>query len=659
MEFESARKRVDELKKLLEYHNRLYYLEDSPEISDYEYDMLLQELEAIEQEYPQLQTPDSPTQKVGGGALEIFSKVVHTVPMESLQDAFNHEAVRDFCNRVRETVPFPKFVVEPKIDGLSVSLEYKNGVLSRAATRGDGLVGEDVTANILTIKSIPHRLKERLPFLLVRGEVYMSRDSFLKLIERQEQDGEKQFKNPRNAAAGSLRQKDPKITAQRQLDAFFFNVQQIEGVQLETHTQALDYLKQLGLPVSPSYNSFESAEDVIAEIERIGANRSQYSFEIDGAVVKVNNFTHRQQLGSTSKFPKWAIAFKYPPEEKQTRLIDIEVRVGRTGVLTPTGIFEPVTLAGTTVSRAVLHNQDFIDEKDIRIGDTVVLRKAGDIIPEVVAVVSHQPGSKGYKLPQNCPSCLSEVVREEGEVALRCINPECPAQLVRNLIHFASRDAMNIEGLGPAIINLLIDANLIASPADIYKLKKEDLLKIERMGELSASNLINAIEKSKQNPLWRLIFALGIRHIGQRAAKLLAENFADIDAICAAGIEDILAIQDFGQVMANSVVTFFAKPQTLHLISELKAAGVNMKSDLGKKGNKLAGKVFVLTGTLPTMTREQATRLIEENGGKVTSSVSSKTDFVLAGEQAGSKLEKARALNITIIDEQQFKEIIK
>lgn len=654
---EKISQRAAEIRKQLEYHNRKYYLEDSPEISDYEYDRLMQELISIESEYPELITPDSPTQKVGGAPATLFSKVVHKVPLQSLQDAFSYEEVREFDRRVRAVVPSPQYVVEPKIDGLSVSLEYVDGRLIQAATRGDGQVGEDVTENVLTIKSVPRNLPRRLPSLLVRGEVYMPRESFEKLVKLQELNGEKRFKNPRNAAAGSLRQKDPEITRSRNLDVLFFNVQQIEGKILYTHKQSLDFLKELGFPVPPTYKCFNNIEDAISEIEIIGANRGGFEFDIDGAVVKVNDFTDREALGTTSKYPRWAIAYKYPPEEKQTRLLNIEINVGRTGVLTPVGIFEPVTLAGTTVSRAVLHNEDYIREKDIRIGDTVLLRKAGDIIPEVVSVVSHAPDSVKFEFPTACPSCNSGVTRLPGEAAVRCINPECPAQLFRNLVHFASRDAMDIEGLGPAMIEKLI--HIVKSPADIYKLTFEDIASLERMGEKSTQNLLDAIERSKQNDLWRLIFALGIRNIGQRAAKLLAERFETMDALASATVDEILSIEDFGFIMAESVTFFFSKPETKHLLAELKAVGVNMKASKASTGDKLKGQTFVITGTLPSLTREEATKLIENNGGKVSGSVSKKTTFVLAGEQAGSKLTKAQELGIKIISEEELLNMLK
>lgn len=649
--------RIQTLRQQLEYHNHKYYVEDSPEIDDFEYDRMMQELIRLEEAHPELITPDSPTQRVGGKAEDLFSPVVHTVPMESLQDVFSEEELMEFDHRVREVIEHPLYTVEPKIDGLSISLEYRDGLFVRGSTRGDGITGEDVTANLRTIRSIPLRLKQDIPFLEVRGEVYMPRESFAALIKRQEEKEEKPFKNPRNAAAGSLRQKDSSVTASRNLDIFLFNIQQVEGEQFHSHRQSLDFLKALGLKVIPFYNVYDNMESVMDEIRRMGDMRGQYSFDIDGVVVKVDDFEQRRILGSTSKFPKWAAAFKYPPEEKITRLVDIEINVGRTGVLTPTGVFEPILLAGSTVSRATLHNEDFIAEKNICIGDTVVLRKAGDIIPEVVAVVEHNDTHQPYQMPSTCPSCGGPVHREDGEAALRCNNPECPSQLLRNLIHFASRDAMDIEGLGPAVVEQLVDNHLVKSSADLYRLKAEDVADIERMGEKSASNLINAIENSKKNDLSRLLFALGIRHIGQKAAKLLAEQFHDIDALFEATVEQINAIDGFGEVMAQCVVDFFAQPQTVHLIGQLKEAGVNMTSSSTVKDNRFTGLSFVLTGTLPTYTREEASSIIEQRGGKVTSSVSKKTGYVLAGESAGSKLTKAQKLGIEIIDEQRFKQL--
>lgn len=651
MEKHAAQKRIEELKKIVEYHSYRYYVLDNPEIEDYEFDRLMHELIDLEQEFPELQTPDSPTVRVGGATLNDFQKVTHTVQMGSLQDVFSTNEVREFDARVRETIPAPLYVVEPKIDGLSVSLEYTDGRFTRGSTRGDGIVGEDVTANLKTIASIPLNLPEKLPLLEVRGEVYMPRLNFLKLVEQQEMNEETPFKNPRNAAAGSLRQKDPKIAAKRKLDIFVFNIQQIEGEELTSHKESLDYLKEQHFKVIPSYQRYDNIEDVIARIEEIGQMRGNLSYNIDGAVVKVDDFAQREQLGSTAKYPRWAVAYKYPPEEKKTVLTSIEINVGRTGVLTPTAVFDPIELAGTTVSRAVLHNEDFIKEKDIRIGDRIVVRKAGDIIPEVLSVVSHAPDSVPYEMPHRCPSCGSEVFRLDNEAALRCLNADCPAQLLRNLIHFASRDAMNIEGLGPAVIESLLDNGLLHSPADLYTLKQEQIASLERMGEKSASNLLASIERSKQNDLAKLLFALGIRNIGQKAAVLLAQKFHTMDALFEANAEEIAAIDGFGGVMAQSIVDFFLLPQTRVLIDRLKAAGVNMQSMQAASGERLSGLTFVLTGTLPTLGRREAAAMIEREGGKVSSSVSKKTSYVVAGEEAGSKLTKAQQLGVAILDE--------
>ena len=647
---EQSTKRAQELRDKLNYYSRKYYVDDDPEIEDYEYDMLQRELKAIEDKYPDLVTPDSPTVRVGGSAENLFSKVEHRVRMESLQDAFSFAEIEEFDRRVRETERDVHYVVEPKIDGLSVSLEYTNGVLTRGSTRGDGDVGEDVTANLRTVRSIPLKIKTPLPFLEVRGEVYMPKSVFASLVTRQELDGEKPFKNPRNAAAGSLRQKDSKVTAGRGLDIFVFNVQQIEGAQLSSHKQSLDFLREQGFHTIPFYTRFDNITDVISELKRIGEIRSGLEYDIDGAVIKVDDFAQRERLGSTSKFPKWAVAFKYPPEEKTTKLVDIEIGVGRTGVLTPTAVFEPVLLAGSTVSRATLHNQDFITEKDIRIGDEVAIRKAGDIIPEVVRVVSHAENSVPYILPSICPSCSAPVIREEGEAAVRCVNPECPAQLLRNVIHFCSRDAMDIEGLGDALVEKFISENLISNVADIYDITAGEIMMLEGHQEKSAKNLVEAIERSKQNDLSRLMFALGIRHIGQKAAKLLSEHFGDIDSIIAASEEEIAEIDGFGGIMAKSAAEFFSMTQTADLIERLKAAGVNMKSLKEKSDDqRFAGLTFVLTGTLPTLSRKEATEIIENLGGKASSSVSKKTSYVVAGEEAGSKLQKATDLGIPVI----------
>ena len=647
---EQSAKRAQEHRDQLNYYSRKYYVDDDPEIEDYEYDMLQRELKAIEDKYPDLVTPDSPTVRVGGSAENLFSKVEHRVRMESLQDAFSFAEIEEFDRRVRETERDVHYVVEPKIDGLSVSLEYTNGVLTRGSTRGDGDVGEDVTANLRTVRSIPLKIKTPLPFLEVRGEVYMPKSVFASLVTRQELDGEKPFKNPRNAAAGSLRQKDSKVTAGRGLDIFVFNVQQIEGAQLSSHKQSLDFLREQGFHTIPFYTRFDNITDVISELKRIGEIRSGLEYDIDGAVIKVDDFAQRERLGSTSKFPKWAVAFKYPPEEKTTKLVDIEIGVGRTGVLTPTAVFEPVLLAGSTVSRATLHNQDFITEKDIRIGDEVAIRKAGDIIPEVVRVVSHAENSVPYILPSICPSCSAPVIREEGDAAVRCVNPECPAQLLRNVIHFCSRDAMDIEGLGDALVEKFISENLISNVADIYDITAGEIMMLEGHQEKSAKNLVEAIERSKQNDLSRLLFALGIRHIGQKAAKLLSEHFGDIDSIIAASEEEIAEIDGFGGIMAKSAAEFFSMTQTADLIERLKAAGVNMKSLKEKSDDqRFAGLTFVLTGTLPTLSRKEATEIIENLGGKASSSVSKKTSYVVAGEEAGSKLQKATDLGIPVI----------
>ena len=650
--------RIAELRKQLNYHGRRYYVMDDPEISDYDYDMLMQELKALEQKHPELVTPDSPTMRVGGTALNDFAKVEHAVQMASLQDVFNKEDVRDFDKRVREVLEQPQYVVEPKIDGLSVSLEYENGRFVRGSTRGDGFIGEDVTLNLRTIRSIPLVLNHPVNFLEVRGEVYMPHSSFHELVERQELNGETPFKNPRNAAAGSLRQKDPKITAVRKLDIFVFNIQQISGAgrDITRHNDSLDYLQEQGFKVIPSYLTTDSIETVIGEIDRIGDHRDSYEFDIDGAVVKVNDFSDRELLGETSKFPKWAVAFKYPPEEKVTELKDIEVNVGRTGALTPTAVFDPVQLAGTSVSRAVLHNQDFITQKDIRIGDQIIVRKAGDIIPEVVASVGHKEGSQPYFLPEHCPVCGAKTEREEDEAVTRCPNPECPATLQRNLIHFVSRNAMNIDGCGPAILEQLTTNGLIHSPADLYTLTKEQLVALERMGDKSADNLLAALENSKKNELSRLVFAMGIRNIGERAAELLCQRFPTMDALLEATEEEIEAIDGFGSIMAKHVAVFFAMPESRHLIQRFKDAGLNMTETVREEpvSSELKGKTFVLTGTLPSLTRTKAKKRIEEAGGKVSSSVSSKTAYVVAGEDAGSKLTKAEQLGITILSEDEF-----
>ncbi|MDD2361350.1 MAG: NAD-dependent DNA ligase LigA [Oscillospiraceae bacterium] len=658
MEYEHAVKRVQRLRELIDEYSRMYYEQDAPLVEDDEFDSLTKELRDIEEAYPELVTPDSYTQKVQGEVSTLFATVVHEVPLESLQDVFSLEELREFDRRVRESVNFPVYVVEPKIDGLSIALEYINGRFVRGATRGNGQIGEDVSHNLKTIKSIPEKLNSSLPRIIVRGEVYMPQESFAALVTQQDLNGEKTFKNPRNAAAGSLRQKDAEVTRGRNLDLFVFNLQFIEGTTIGSHSESLEFMKELGFPIIPFYKVVKSIDEVIDEVERIGDIRANLPFDIDGAVVKVNDFTQRRKLGSTSKFPKWASAFKYPPEEKQTTLIDIEINVGRTGVLTPTGIFEPVTLAGTTVSRATLHNQDFIREKGLCQGDKVILRKAGDIIPEVVRVIEHQQGAVPYEMPDFCPSCESKVIREEGEAALRCQNPECPAQRIRNIIHFASRDAMDIEGLGPAVVEQLVSNNLIKNAYELYSIEAESLSKIERMGKKSAENLINAINKSKENDLYRVIYALGIRHIGQKAAKLLADRFGDMESIMNASEEKIGAIDGFGGIMAESAVRFFSLPQFRHFIDKLCEAGVNMRKKGERIDARFSGMTFVLTGTLPTLKRDEAAELIEKYGGNTASSVSKKTSLVLAGEDAGSKLTKAQQLGIRIIDQEEFMKML-
>ena len=658
MDNNTAKQRIDELSALIEYHNHLYYNKDEPEISDFEYDKLLRELENLESEYPALRRPDSPTNKVGGSAGEKFSPVTHTVPMESLHDSFSHDELRDFDRRVRATVPDVTYVVEPKFDGLSVSCEYRGGVFVRGSTRGDGTTGEDVTDNLMTIRSLPKRIPNAPSYLEVRGEVYMSFQSFEELVKRQEENEEKPAKNPRNAAAGSLRQKNAKITAERKLDIFIFNIQQAEGVALHSHRESLAYLKSLGFPVA-FYHVCSTIEDAIHEIEKIGENRGSYDYAIDGAVVKTDSFAARELLGSTAKYPKWAEAYKYPPEEKPTKLLSIEINVGRTGVLTPVGIFEPVSLAGTTVSRATLHNRDFIQERGICIGDTVIIRKAGEIIPEVLSVSEHAENAQPFAFPAVCPSCGSPVSQDD-EAAIRCTNTDCPAQLMRHLIHFVSRDAMDIDGLGPAVLEQLSAEGLVRSPADLYRLKAENIASLDRKAEKSANNLISSIEKSKHNELYRLVFALGIRNIGLKAAKLLCENYLTVDDIINAKAEDFARIDGFGSIMAESVENYFALESTRELIAQLKELGLEMKPSPQKQsGGKLEGKTFVLTGTLPTMKRSEAAKLIEAHGGKTSSSVSKKTAYVVAGEEAGSKLTKAQTLGIPVLSEEELLQMIQ
>ena len=658
MNEQDAKKRIDELVKLLNYHSQLYYVEDRNEITDYEYDMLQQELKGLEEQFPQFTRSDSPTQRVGGKAISIFEKVTHRVQMGSLQDVFSFEQVRSFIETVQQAVDKPQFVVEPKIDGLSVSLEYHNGELAIGSTRGDGFVGEDVTSNLKTVKSIPIKINEELPLIEVRGETYMPRNVFLKLVKEQEDNDEQPFKNPRNAAAGSLRQKDPKIAAKRKLDIFVFNVQQIEGKELTSHKESLDYLKTLGFKTIPDYKRVSTADEVIGCIKAIGEKRFDLPFDIDGVVIKVDDFRQREILGATAKVPKWAVAYKFPPEEKTSKLLDIELNVGRTGAITPVAVFEPVFLAGTSVSRATLHNQDFIREKNISVGDIIKVRKAGDIIPEVLGSVEKH-GDGVFTLPECCPVCGTKLVKSEEEAAVRCPNVECPAQIFRSIVHFASKGAMNIDGLGPQIVHTLLDNKLITSVADLYTLSENKLLQLDNFKEKSVNNLLSAIEKSKSNSLDRLVFGLGIRNIGQASAKLLCDKFGDLDNIMNASAEQISEIDGFGGVMAQSVYNAFHEEHMIEFIQRLKECGINTKYEKIQIDDRFAGKTFVLTGTLPTLKRSEAKALIEKYGGKASGSVSKKTDYVLAGEEAGSKLDKAQQLGIEIITEEQFKDMIK
>ena len=655
LDFETAKARHGRLSEEIEKHNYSYYVLDNPTIEDYQYDILMQELYGLEKAFPELITPLSPSQRVGGAAESSFEKVTHTVQMGSLQDVFGFDAVREFDTKVKQALSTPPtYIVEPKIDGLSVSLEYRDGLFVRGSTRGDGFVGEDITENLRTIKSIPLKIKNPLPFIEVRGEVYMPKKSFEKLIKRQEIDGEQPAKNPRNAAAGSLRQKDSKVTAQRELDIFIFNVQQIEGYELFSHKQSLELMRELGFKVIDGYEAFTDIEKAIEKITAIGDNRGDLSYDIDGAVIKVDEFKDRNVLGATAKVPKWAIAFKYPPEEKETVLNSIEINVGRTGALTPVAIFDPISLAGTTVSRATLHNQDIITDLDVRLGDTIIVRKAGEIIPEVVRVQAHSEASEPYFIPMLCPACGTEAVRDEDEAVIRCPNIDCPAQLLRNIVHFASRNAMNIEGLGSANVELLVNQGLVKTVADLYALTIEDVLTLPGFKQKSAGNLIKAIERSKENELDRLIFALGIKGIGQRSATLLCERFPTMDKLMKAEQEEIVAIDNFGDILAENVFNAMREPHRIALIKRLEEYGLNMSYTVKETGKKLEGLKFVLTGTLPTMTRDEAKALIESNGGKCSGSVSSKTNYVLAGEEAGSKLTKAQQLGVAVISEEEL-----
>ena len=656
MEFQTYREEMRYLRDYLNEQGYRYYVLDAPVIPDYEYDRLNRRLEELEAAHPEEVTPDSPTQRVGGKILEGFQPYSHEVPLESLQDVFNSEEVAEFCEKMAEALGSGvDYSVEPKVDGLSVALEYRDGVFVRGATRGDGRIGEDVTENLKTIRSIPMTLPEKLPRLIVRGEVYMSRTVFEEINAMRELQGKPLMANPRNAAAGSLRQLDPKLCAQRKLDIQVFNLQLAEGMTFSSHAETLDYLASQRFKVIPR-KTLSGISAVQAEIDRINDERMEYPFDIDGAVVKVNSLSDRDILGSTAKFPKWAVAFKYPPEKKPSRVLDIVVQVGRTGVLTPKAVLTPVRLAGTTVTNATLHNQDYIAEKDIRIGDTVIVQKAGEIIPEIVEVVKEQrpDGTEPYILPATCPVCGAPAVRDEDGAALRCTGAECPAQLLRNITHFAGRDAMDIEGLGPAVVQQLVDSGLIRNAADLYSLHAADVAKLERMGTKSAENLIRAIEASKSRDLSRLLYGLGIRQVGEKAAKVLAARFRTLDALDAASEEELTEIPDVGAITARCIADYLAQPQSQDLIARLKAAGVNMESTAQLVDERFAGMTFVLTGTLTHFDRKTAQGLIEERGGKAAGSVSKKTTYVVAGEAAGSKLNKARELNIPILTEEEF-----
>lgn len=648
--------RITELRGQLRHHNQKYYNEDAPEIPDFEYDALQRELRALEAEHPEYADPDSPTHRVGGTPSEKFSKVRHSYPLESLQDVFSFEELQEFFDRVESVAGEAEYAVELKIDGLSVALEYEDGVFVRGATRGDGQVGEDVTENLRTIADIPQRLENAPPHLIVRGEVYMKKQVFDELNAALELAEKPLLANPRNAAAGSLRQKDSQVTAARRLSIFCFNIQNSDELPLESHTQALDYLKSLGFTVSPFYRLFRNAEEVCAEIARMGETRGELGFDIDGAVVKVNSFRQRALLGSTAKFPRWAAAYKYPPEEKETLLKDIVITVGRTGVLTPNAVLEPVRLAGTTVSRATLHNRDFIRSLDVRVGDTVLVRKAGEIIPEILRVNPDKrpPEAVPYEMPRMCPVCGAPVLDDEDEAAMRCTGAECPAQLLRNLMHFASRDAMDIDGCGQAVLQGLIDAGLVRSAADLYVLEAGQIEKLERMGKKSAQNLIASIRESKTRDLSRLLFAFGIRHVGQKAGKVLSNHFGSLDAVLNASEEEMTDIRDIGAATAQSIVQWREQEQSRHLIGRLREAGVNFTGEKTATGDLFAGKTIVVTGTLSSLSRKEATELIERLGGKASGSVSKKTSFVVAGEAAGSKLKKANDLGVPVLTEDEF-----
>lgn len=660
----SAQKRIEELINLINYHNEKYYNQDSPEIEDFEYDNLMKELIKLEEENPELKRNDSPSNRVGGKPLDKFEQVVHKIPMLSLSNAYSWEDLKDFDSRVREAVGSDvEYVVEFKIDGLSVGLNYNNGIFESGATRGNGIIGENITKNLMTIKNIPLNIDEKGE-LTVRGEVYISKKDFEEINKIQEEQDQPLYANPRNLAAGSLRQLDSKLTAKRPLDIFIFNLEDINSKQFKTHSESLEYLKQLGFHVSPEFKVFKTMDEIIEYIKYWTEHREDLGFGIDGMVIKVNNLAQREQMGYTAKSPRWAIAYKFPAERKETKLLDIVVEVGRTGTITPTAVLEPIRLAGTTVSRATLHNEDYINEKDIKINDTVLVQKAGDIIPQVVEVIKEKRTGEEieFKMPEECPVCGEPTVRLEGEAAVKCINISCPAQIRRGIIHFASREAMDIDGLGESIITLLLKQDLIKDISDLYYLKKEQISVLERMGDKSATNLINAINKSKENDLWRFINGLGIKLIGTKAAKILASEFKDLDKLMNATEQELINLEEFGQTMADSVVEFFKEEKNISVIEKLKEAGVNTKliesddADIPKIFEKMK---IVLTGTLPTLKRNDAKEMIEKRGGKATSSVSKSTSFVLAGEEAGSKLTKANDLGIKVIDEEKFLQLIE
>lgn len=650
---------IKELREKLNENARLYYTLDASTMSDYEYDRLYRRLQELEAAHPEEITPDSPTQRVGDAVLNDFAEVRHPVPLESLEDVFDGDEVKGFLSKVLETLPRAEYSVEPKVDGLSVALEYRDGQFYQGATRGDGRVGEDVTGNLRTVRSIPKNLPEKLPRLIVRGEVYMARSVFDRINEELELEGKPLLANPRNAAAGSLRQKDPKVCAKRQLDIAVFNLQLVEGRSFATHSETLDYLREQGFPVIP-HTVLRDPEEILEQIRKLGDNRMDFPYDIDGAVVKLNDLSDRSILGSTAKCPKWAVAYKYPPEQKESRVADIVVQVGRTGVLTPKAVLEPVRLAGTTVTNATLHNQDYITEKDIRIGDTVVVQKAGEIIPEIVSVVKEKrpEGTKPYHLPDKCPVCGAAVLRDPDGAAVRCTGAECPAQLLRNMIHFASRDAMDIDGVGPAVLQQLIESGLVSNPADLYDLRAEQLEGLDRMGKKSAQNAVDAIARSKENDLWRLIFALGIRQVGAKAAKILATHFGSMDGLRRATAEELTEIDDVGAVTADYITHWMQSDQAADLLARLQKAGVNMECHQELVDRRFAGMTFVLTGALTRFTREEAGEMIELRGGKVSSSVSKKTTYVVAGENAGSKLKKAGELGISVLSEEEFLALI-